>query len=250
MTQTRLIGMTMVSVIALAAGMASADFGYRAQFAPGWGSATGYTVQDWGLHAVDGNEPTQPLTADNGYTNPYAAPTAVWQTQSPQGFFGWSATPMGTHPAWVDETWGGMFQMGGGSGTLTATVNPGTEDGALKIWVEYDWYNYPGALIDADIVGASDITPVTYGNHKLGDGSSGPWYRTVKVFEFAENPDTAFDVVFTGTGFATMLDSFEITTAVGSDVAVPAEMPVPEPATMGLLACGALGLISRRKRNG
>jgi hypothetical protein len=232
-----------------AAGTASADFGYRAQFAPGWESQTGYTVQDWGLHAVDGNEPPQPLAADNGHTNPYGTPTAVWDTDSVNGFYGWSQTvPVGTPPSWVGGLWGGMFNWAPPGQAVTATVDPGTEDGPLKIWVEYDWYAYPNALIAADVAGATDITPATYDDYKLGDGTSGPWYRTVKVFEFAENPDVAFDVVFTGTGFATVLDSFEISTAVGSDVAVPAQMPVPEPATMAMLASGAVMVISRRKR--
>lgn len=240
---------TAASLVALIlTGTASADFGYRNNFAPGWDAEAGYTVQDWGLHAVNDAEPTQPLAADNGYTNTYGTPTCVWETQSPQAFFGWSATPMGTHPTWVDETWGGMFQMGGGSGTLTATVDSGDEDGPLKIWVEYDWYNYPGASITATIDGATDITPLTYDDVELGQGSSGPWYRTIQVFEFTENPDASFDVVFTGTGFATMLDSFEISTAVGSNVVVPATMPVPEPATTGLLVSGATGLLLRRRR--
>jgi hypothetical protein len=247
-----MIRITTLAAIALAGSYCStamADYGQRAAFAPGWESETGYTVQDWGLHAVDEAEPAQPLTADNGYTNPYGTPTTVWQTQTPQGFFGWSQTPMGTHPAWVDETWGGMMQMGGGTGTLTATVDPGDEDGPLKVWVEYDWYNYPDALVDASIAGATDITPATYDNYKLADGTSGPWYRTVKVFEFAENPDVAFDVVFTGTGFATVLDSFEISTAVGSGVVVPAEMPaVPEPGTWLLLASGIVGVLACRRR--
>ena len=231
------------------AGVARADYGNRGDFAPGWEAETGYTVQDWGLHAVEDAEPTQPLTADNGYTNPYATPTAVWQTQSPQGFYGWSQTAMGTHPSWVDETWGGMFGMSGPA-ALTATVDPGDEDGALKIWVEYDWYNYPGAAMTPTIDGATDITPTAYYDYELGDGSSGPWYRTIKVFEYAENPDTPFDVVFTGTGFATMIDSFEISAAVGSGVVVPAAMPapVPEPASLLLLVAGAGMLAMWRKR--
>jgi hypothetical protein len=231
------------------AGVAQADYGDRASFAPGWESETGYTVQDWGLHAVDDAEPAQPLTADNGYTNPYATPTAVWETQSPQGYYGWSQTAMGTHPSWVDETWGGMFAMSE-PGTLTATVDPGDEDGSLKIWVEYDWYNYPGAAITATIDGATDITPTSYYDYELGQGSSGPWYRSIKVFEFAENPDEEFDVVFTGSGFATMLDSFEISTAIGSGVVVPASMPapVPEPSVLLLLMAGAGVLAVLRKR--
>lgn len=227
---------------------AMADFGQRAAFAPGWELATGYTVQDWGLHAVDGNEPSQPLLADNGYTNAYGIPEVVWESSS---FVSWTPTPMGTHPAWVDEVWGGMMQMNGGSAALTATVNPGSEDGSLSIWVEYDWYHYtgmPSGYITASIPGATDITPAAYYDFVLGQGSTGPWYRTIKVFEFAESPDSAFDVTFTGTGFATLLDSFEITTAVGNSVIVPDQMPVPEPGTIVLLACGAAPLALRRKR--
>ncbi len=233
---------------AVLSSMAIADYGNRAAFAPGWDGETGYTVQDWGLHAVQGVEPSQPLVADNGYTNPYAAPTATWDSDTVNGFFGWSQTvPVGVPPAWADEIWGGMFNWAAPGQAVTATVNPGTADGPLKIWVEYDWYAYPNALIVADIAGATDITPATFDNHKIGDGTSGPWYRTIQVFEFAENPDAAFDVVFTGTGFATVLDSFEITTAVGSSVVVPTTMPVPEPATMALLGCGVLTMIRRRR---
>ena len=236
----------MVTVLVMAGSTAMADFGYRDKFAPGWESATGYTVQDWGLHAVGGAEPAQPLTADNGYTNSYGAPTCVWTTHTPQGFFAWSATAMGTHPAWVDENYGGMADMGAPQVCeLTATVDPGDENGVLRVWVEYDWYNYGN--VSASIAGATDVTPASYYDHEIGmSGSNHEWYRTIKVFEFAENPDAAFDVVFTATGFAPMIDSFEISTAIGADI--PPTMPVPEPATMALLGLGGIGVLMRRKR--
>ncbi len=248
-----------VLVLALAGSTAVADFGYRDKFAPGWESATGYTVQDWGLHDLGWDPveeewigPGQPLPADNGYTNSYGTPTCVWDTQTPQGYYGWNGgppMPPGTHPAWADDTWGGMIQMSGdGSAALTATVNPGAENGVLRIWVEYDWF--ASGNVSAGIAGATDITPATYYNHQLGTGGSSgsPWYRTIKVFEFTENPDTPFNVVFTATGFAPMMDSFEISTAIGA--AVPPDMPVPEPATMVLLGLGGVGVLMRRRRRG
>jgi hypothetical protein len=227
---------------------ARADFGQRDAFAPGWEAAAGYTVQDWGLHAVNGMEPTQPLAADNGYTNAYGTPEAAWESND---FVAWTETPMGTHPAWVDEVWGGMVQLGGGSAALTTTVAPGDDEGPLHVWVEYDWYHYtgtPNGDVSASIAGATNVTPAGYYDFVLGQGSTGPWHRTVEVFEFTENPKTPFEVTFTGSGFATLLDSFEITTAVGSGVNIPTEMPVPEPSVMSLLACGAAATVLGRRR--
>jgi len=94
------------------------------------------------------------------------------------------------------------------------------------------------------IDGAADVTPAGYYDFEIGmSGSNHEWYRTTRVFEFADNPGS-IDVVLTGDGFAPMTDSFSVTTAL--DATIPPDMPIPEPATAMLLAVGALLARGRR----
>ena len=232
-----------VFVIAWAASTAVADF--SSPWLPDWSGDTGYTSQWWGLHAVGGEEPAQPLAADNYIINSFGTPTAVWDTQTPEHFYGWLADPAGDHPGWVDEVWGGMVQMTGGIPiTLTMTIPTGADVGALKVFVQYDWYNFGG--MSAGISGATEVTPAGYYDYVIGmSASEHEWFRTTQVFEFDSNPGSV-EVVLTATGFAPIVDSFSVTTAVGASV--PIDMPVPEPASLGLVALG--GLLALRRRRG
>ena len=134
---------TMVVVTGLGAAGALAD--YADPWLPDWSTETGYTSQFWGLHAVGGEEPAQPLAADNYTSNTFGTPTAVWDTHTPEGFYGWNPDPTGDHPAWVDEIWGGMVQMAGdGPIDLTMTIPTGADSGSLKIFVQYDCLRVPG----------------------------------------------------------------------------------------------------------
>ena len=229
-------------VIALCASVSMADYGDP--WLPNWPGETGYTSQFWGLHAVGGEEPAQPLAPDNYCENDFGTPTAVWETHVPQGYYGWNPAPTGDHPSWVDEVWGGMVQFAGEDEIhLTMTVPTGSDGGSLKIFVQHDWYNR-GSMMPS-VAGATDVTPAGYYDYEIGMSGSGyEWYRTTRVFEFLDNPGS-IDVVLTGTGFSPLVDSFSVTTAV--DAAIPAEMPVPEPATIALLAVGALLTLGRRR---
>ncbi len=233
--------MIVIATVSLAVLVSTAAADYTPTWLPAWSGDADYTHQFWGLHAVGGAAPAQPMAPDNVNNNAYGTATATWQTH-PQGFYGWLAAATGTHPAWVDEVWGGMVQMTGGTPiNLTMNVPTGSDSGALKVYVQYDWYNYGG--VTASVVGATDVTPASYYNYMLGmSGSNREWYRTTRVFEFASNPGT-IDVTLTATGFAPIVDSFSVTTAL--DAAIPDTMPVPEPAALGLLATGLL-VVRRR----
>lgn len=215
---------------------------YDAPWLPEWSSETGYTSQFWGLNSVEGEEPAQPLAADIYSYNNYGTATTTW-TNDESGFVAWAETMMGSHPSWVNGVYGGMTDYA--TFDIGATVDTGTEIGSLIVFVQYDWYAYSGADVSASIEGATEITPVSYYDYVIGESGSGnPWYRTTQVFELDSNTG-AIEVSFSGSGFATGIDSFSVTTAV--DAVVPTQMPIPEPATMALLGISSIIMLHRRK---
>lgn len=243
--------LAILAACGLSGSAAIADYGEP--WLPDWSAETGYTSQYWGLHAVDGAEPAQPLAADNYADNPYGTPEAVWDTQSPQGYWGWlsGAMPEGTHPDWCDEVWGGMVELAGNEDPiqLSLEIPSGSESGTLQVFVQFDWFNN-GASMVPEVSGATDVTPDSYYDVVIGTGgsSSSPWLRVTRVFEFSSNPAT-IDIVFNADGSqpyaAPMLDSFSVTTAV--DAPIPPDMPVPEPGTLLLVVAGALVALAGRR---
>ena len=239
-----------ITIVLLAVGFVStsAFATYSGPWLPGWESETGYTSQFWGLNAVEGAEPGQPLAPDIYSNNIYDTATASW-TNHASGMVGWSAAGMGQQPAWADGVYGGMLAATGGFWDTDATVNTGAESGTLLVFVQYDWYAYSGADISAFIAGATEITPVDYYDYQIDlRGSDNPWMRSTQVFELPTNVGS-IDVVFNASGSITMIDSFSITSAVGdASSLVPTQMPVPEPATIAMLGLGSLATLRRRKK--
>lgn len=205
---------------------------------PGWESQTGYTSQFWGLNAVESAEPSNPLSPDIYITNSYGTATARWSNHL-SSMVSWAATSHGQNPSWANGFYGGMVNSAGGFFDLDASVSTSSISGSLLVYVQYDWYKYAGASITASIANASDITPTVYYDYQIGQSGSGnPWVRTTKVFQLDSNPEN-INIDFSGTGFVVWIDSFSITTAIG-DAAnlVPAQMPIPEPATLAILGLG------------
>jgi hypothetical protein len=235
--------------------------GQEGPWRPDWSAEAGYTSQGWELHAIGGAAPAQPLAADDFSNNPYGTATARWDSSSPDpipGFNGmsyvqWQGDPMGDHPTWVGGVYGGMADNAqateGGTYGLRTSLPAISGSGSLQVFVQYDWYEYAGegfSTVTPVVAGATDVTPGTYYDVELGRSGSGwPWQRSTKVFEFASNPG-AFDVEFVIDGAAPMIDLLSVTTAFDADI--PQAMPVPEPASLSLLAFGGLLLLRRRKR--
>jgi hypothetical protein len=191
---------------------------------------------------VEGEEPAQPLAADIYSYNSYGTATVTW-TNDESGFVAWAEAMMGSHPSWVSGVYGGMTDYA--TFDIGATVDTGMETGSLIVFVQYDWYAYSGADVSAFVDGATEITPASYYDYVIGESGSGnPWYRTTQIFELDSNTG-AIEVSFTGSGFATGIDSFSVTTAI--DAAVPTQMPIPEPATMALLGISSIIMLLRRK---
>lgn len=212
---------------------------------PNWTAVPGYTSQFWEFNDVGGAEPVQPLAPDVYSENSYGAALASWVNDT-GGMVSWTDIMMGGQPDWTTGSYGGMvnwapFEFG-------ATVPTGSAAGSLLVFVQYDWYAYPGANCSPSIAGASDITPAGYYDYEIGlSGSGNPWYRTSKLFELPANAGSV-DIDFAASGFVTGIESFSVTTAVGDAGAlVPAAMPVPEPATVGLLLTGSLVGLRKRK---
>ena len=212
-----------------------------------WTSKTGYTSQFWGLNAVSGVEPSQPLAADIYSINSYGTSTATWVNDQTSGFVSWAETLMGSHPSWATGVYGGMANWA--AFDVSANVSTGTDtSNNLLIVVQYDWYAYSGADVWASIEGATEITPASYYDYQIGESGSGNvWVRSTQVFELTNTG--SIDVLFSGTGFATAIDSFSITTVIGdASELVPAEMLIPEPATLGILGFGSIAALFRRKK--
>jgi PEP-CTERM motif len=220
---------------------------YAQPWLPNWSSDSGYTSQFWDFHwtgNVDssGNhiEPTQPLAADNYSINPYGTATATWLDNT-AGTVGWTDVVPGSQPSWTS---GGAYggNVGSTPAPLTLTVPTGSDVGSLLVYVQYDWYHYQSAYygdsaVTVSIAGATDVTS-SYGYTDVQIGVSGsgkPWERSTKVFEFTGNPGD-LTAVLDLTGFAPIVDSVSVTTAV-----------VPEPTTIAIMSLGALLTLRKRR---
>ena len=130
----------LMSLMSMSFGLVSnvqADF--ADPWLPDWSGETGYTSQFWGLHAVGGSEPSQPLAPDNYKINPGSA-SASW-SNSPGDMVSWAESAIGQQPAWVEGVYGGMVDMAGGFFDIGIMIETGSDAGYLQIFVQYDWYN-------------------------------------------------------------------------------------------------------------
>ncbi len=233
-----------VSSIFLISSTALGDYG-APSLPVDWSSNSSYTSQFWGLHAVDGNEPAQPLAPDNYSDNPFGTASASWVTGSSVG---WNNTIPGSQPAWVEGIYGGNVifdSSGSGPFSINAVIPTGTASGPLQVLVQYDWYDrtassYPDtpSVITPSVAGVTDITPAEYADEILASYNTlivKRWVRTTKLFELDNNPGS-ITVSLGVSGYSPIIDSFSVTTAV-----------VPEPATITVLTIGALGILLKKR---
>ena len=109
-----------------------------------------------------------------------------------------------------------------------------------EVWVQYVFLNADSATAAITASGSSASLVSVVSLEDLGPGgTSGTyhWYRRTELWEI--DPQPGMETVTISTTGLSMLDQIAVDTRC-----------IPEPATTGLLACGALGLIRRRKRGG
>ena len=193
---------------------------------PGWTRQSGYTVQQWLLSAGEGRC-QQGMEPDGYCDNRFGDPNVIWQeetvingTEILNPFLTWhplagSEDPNG-QPEWADGVYGGIYRrFAYDDSVLTAAIPTGTDDGILKVFVQYDWYSR--GTVEAGVSGASEITPVNFYDYEIGSSDGYHWYRSTQVFEIPYNPGRV-NVAFTVAGDEPYLDSFCIVTALDAEL--------------------------------
>ncbi len=208
---------TIVSIILAVMIAAHVSAVYDNPWAPNWQNEDGYTLQFWSFLPVEDQEPASPLAADVYGYNSYGDAAVAW-TNHGGGMVGWQAAIMGTHPDWAIGAYGGMVNMAGGFFDLSATIPTGEAEGAVKVFIQYDWYAYSGANLWATVENGVDITPQNYYSYEIAkSGSNQPWMRSTQVFELPSNTGEV-DISFGASGFVTAVDSLCVATAVGASL--------------------------------
>lgn len=193
---------------------------------PDWTQQQGYSTQHWLLSASQGRC-QQGMQPDGYYDNQFGEPSVVWQeetelygTEIINPFLTWhplaDSSDTNGHPEWVDGVYGGVYRgLEYDNSTLTATIPTGTDQGALKVFVQYDWYSRGDMVVGID--DANNITPAAFEDYEIGSSDEYTWYRSTQVFEVSSNPGQ-IQVNFTISGDEPYLDSFSITTALNAEV--------------------------------
>jgi hypothetical protein len=222
---------TILAVALVSVGTASADV-------IGDCNLTGYTFMGGGIAYT--SAPTGPNAKDYFLAQPLV------ETSANYWGYGWAKFDVGTET--VDKAYLVIDLLGIGAMSITPAnpANPGI----------LDIYN-PGATDVADLGGDAGLRATL-------QGSLAGTTPLVDDFTMTSNGAYAIDITdmynawvdgsITNNGLVLAAPDDGSGTKYASfgnlEGSAPYISTVPEPATMGLLACGALGLISRRKRNG
>jgi len=123
-------------------------------------------------------------------------------------------------------------------------------DGSSAPWpsIYYEWYDGGWHFDDTGL----DIVPDTWQHWEVDlnvDGAPGDWWAVLTLDGTATGPLETEASFFEGSMGQTSVAFFDLVNAVGGSSAdtVLYFDAIPEPATIGLLALGALGLLRRRK---
>jgi hypothetical protein len=182
---------------------------------------------------------------NTGFTSAYTYVNPGTDSLYPESVYTIDTNAQASHPAFSnlgDHTSGsGKYMIVNGSGAADKTVWEGTTDFELIIGQTYSFSAWVANVHDANPAQLQfKVDGVALNATPLSPTGVGQWQQISATFVA-----TSTTSLFTLSNSQLALNGNDFAV---DDIMVAPPAPVPEPATMAVLAAGALGLIRRRRR--